>query len=166
LTTRSMTIVDVVALLHAPRHGCIACIVRNAGIARIARNDRNNCNDEETSNDGTAYSVLRTGTLAPHSTTVLCHFRTSSQSGTLPVGPSPKKWHLLPFLGPSPLTPEPRSTFDASRSSLKGPTHHGTFSIRRALDGRATPCPGSLRPSFRSPGPLGRNDDAIQYPVK
>ena len=54
-----MTIVDVVALLHAPRHGCIACIVRNAGIARIARNDRNNCNDEETSNDGTAYSVPR-----------------------------------------------------------------------------------------------------------
>ena len=157
MTTRSMTIVDVVALLHAPRHGCIAA---------IARNDCNNCNDEETSNDGTAYSVLRTGTLAPHSTTVLCHFRTSSQSGTLPVGPSPKKWHLLPFLGPSPLTPEPRSTFDASRSSLKGPTHHGTFSIRRALDGRATPCPGSLRPSFRSPGPLGRNDDAIQYPVK
>ena len=52
-----MTIVDVVALLHAPRHGCIACIVRNAGIARIARNDRNNCNDEETSNDGTPYST-------------------------------------------------------------------------------------------------------------
>jgi len=44
-----MTFVDVVASLHGPRPGCIACIVRNAGIARIARNDRNDCNDEETS---------------------------------------------------------------------------------------------------------------------
>ena len=54
-----MTFADVVASLHSPRPGRIACIVRNAGIARIACNDRNNCNDEETSNDGTAYSVPR-----------------------------------------------------------------------------------------------------------
>ena len=52
-----MTFVDVVASLHGPRPGCIACIVRNAG---IARNDCNTCNDEETSNDATTYSVLHT----------------------------------------------------------------------------------------------------------
>jgi len=52
-----MTSVDVVASLHSPRPGRIACIVRNAGIARIARIARNDCNDEETSNDGTAYST-------------------------------------------------------------------------------------------------------------
>jgi hypothetical protein len=46
-----MTFADVIASLHSPRPGCIACI------ARIARNDRNTCNDEETSNDGTAYST-------------------------------------------------------------------------------------------------------------
>jgi len=33
--------VDVIASLHTTRRGCIACIVRNAGIARIACNDRN-----------------------------------------------------------------------------------------------------------------------------
>ena len=43
-----MTVVDVVASLHTPRPGCIAA---------IARNDCNNCNDEETSNDGTPYST-------------------------------------------------------------------------------------------------------------
>ena len=70
-----MTFADVVASLHAPRPGRIACIVCNACIAcnariacndRIARiagiacNDRNDCNDEETSNDGTRYCVLDT----------------------------------------------------------------------------------------------------------
>jgi|SRR6516162_5264239 hypothetical protein len=61
-----MTFVDVVASLHSPRPGCIACnacIARNDRIARIAaiaRNDCNNCNDEETLNDATTYSVLRT----------------------------------------------------------------------------------------------------------
>jgi hypothetical protein len=46
-----MTIVDVVASLHLPRPGCIACN------ASIARNGCNNCNDAETSNGGTAYST-------------------------------------------------------------------------------------------------------------
>jgi len=46
-----LTIADVIASLHTTPPGCIACIVRNAGIARIARNDRNACNDEVTAKD-------------------------------------------------------------------------------------------------------------------
>src|SRR6516162_6057262 len=81
-----LTIGDVIASLHTSRPGCIACIVRNAGIARIACNGCNTCNDEETSNDGTAYSALCIlATPVRHFTTDLCHFRTSSQTGA-PAG--------------------------------------------------------------------------------
>ena len=65
-----MTIVDVVASLHAPRPLCIACIVCNAGIARIACNDRNDCNDEETSNDSQRHSLIRSRSRFPNLHTV------------------------------------------------------------------------------------------------
>jgi hypothetical protein len=61
-----MTTGDVIASLHSPRPGRIAC---NAGIARIARiacNDRNDRNDEETSNDSKRHSLIRSRSRFPN----------------------------------------------------------------------------------------------------
>ena len=135
-----MTFADVVASLHSPRPGRIACIVCNACIAcnariacndRIARiagiacNDRNDCNDEETSNDGTRYCVL--DTRGRDFATDLCHFRTVSQIGTHPVGPFQKKWDLLPFLGPSPPSRSLLWIYNAAPKRLGHPNDSGTF---------------------------------------
>jgi len=93
-----MTFADVVASLHSPRPGRIACIVRNAGIARIARNGCNTCNDEETSNDSTAYSTPVAGI----SRQILVISKHHPKRGHTQWDLLKKKWDLLPVLGPSP----------------------------------------------------------------
>jgi len=93
-----MTFADVVASLHATRPGRIACIVRNAGIARIARNGCNTCNDEETSNDGTAYSVLRNRHPCTPFRDSPLSFQNIIPKWDTPGGTFCQFWDLLPHL--------------------------------------------------------------------
>src|SRR6516225_6316654 len=84
----------------------------------------------------TRYRV--TGILAPHSTTVLCHFRTTSQSGTHPVGPSQFAVHWI----------------DRLRHGLGGPANSFTNSKSHSLaQSNAVPEPN---PSSRAKNSAAR----------
>ena len=57
--------VVVIAVVAHTRPGCIACIVCNAGIARIACNRRTDCNDEETFIDPQRHPRFRSRSPVP-----------------------------------------------------------------------------------------------------
>ena len=93
----------------------------------------------------TRYRV--TGILAPHSTTVLCHFRTTSQSGTHPVGPSQFAVHWM----------------DRLRHGLGGPANSFPNSKSHSLaQSNAVPEPN---PSSRAKNSAARNGLSASYSV-